>query len=247
MFHMKKVIIITYWALAVLLISLIVLSLGYTFSESLFIGAVFLPGAFFSIYFPERISRQGSIRDIIFAMSGTIVAEIFLILSAHFVILEMRNDFTSVGIDYFDLPGILVNPVFIMVLTAAFAAGNYFIWRWLDRKYPSDDSKVTFVSERHRISLAKRDIIYVESNDTQTFVVDSDGKRYRNRTPISQWENLLGKHFVRIHRSYLVRRESVNEVRGDCVYVTGGAVLPLSRGYKDRAVGELLTDTAHHG
>ena len=93
MFHMKKVIIITYWALAVLLISLIVLSLGYTFSESLFIGAVFLPGVFFSIYFPERISRQGSVRDIIFAMSGTIVAEIFLILSAHFVILEMRNDF----------------------------------------------------------------------------------------------------------------------------------------------------------
>ena len=132
MFHMKKVIIITYWALAVLLISLIVLSLGYTFSESLFIGAVFLPGVFFSIYFPERISRQGSVRDIIFAMSGTIVAEIFLILSAHFVI-------------------------------------------------------------------------------------------------------------------HLVRRESVNEVRGDSVYITGGAALPLSRGYKDRAVGELLTDAAHHG
>ena len=228
MFRMKKVIIITYWALSVLLISLIVLSLGYTFSESLFIGAVFLPGVFFSIYFPERISRQGSVR-------------------VHFVILEMRNDFTSVGIDYFDLPGILVNPVFIMVLISAFAAGNFFIWRWLDRKYPSEDSKVTFVSERHRISLAKRDIIYVESNDTQTFVVGSDGKRYRNRTPISQWENLLGKHFVRIHRSYLVRCESVNEVRGDSVYVTGGAVLPLSRGYKDRAVGELLTDAAHHG
>ena len=39
---MKKVIIVAYWAIAVLLISLIVLSLGYTFSESLFIGAVFL-------------------------------------------------------------------------------------------------------------------------------------------------------------------------------------------------------------
>ncbi len=54
---------------------------------------------------------------------------------------------------------------------------------------------------------------------------------------------ILSAHFV-IH---LVRRESVNEVRGDSVYITGGAVLPLSRGYKDQAVGELLTDAAHHG
>ena len=122
----------------------------------------------------------------LYVITGTLVAEIFLVLSAHFIIVEMRNDFASVCTDYFDLPGILVNPVFIMVLISAFAAGNFFIWRWLDRKYPSEDSKVTFVSERHRISLAKRDIIYVESNDTQTFVVGSDGKRYRNRTYIAR-------------------------------------------------------------
>lgn len=157
-----------------------------------------------------------------------------------------RNDFASVYTDYFDLPGILVNPVFIMVLIVAFAAGNFFIWKWLEKKFPSDNGKVTFVSERHKVSLAKNEIEYVESNDTQTFVVDGGGKRYRNRTPISQWENLLGKDFIRIHRSYLVRRGAVNEVRGDSVYVSSGAVLPLSRGYKDRVVAEFVSDNSVH-
>ena len=231
---MKKVIIVAYWAIAVLLISLIVLSLGYTFSESLFIGAVFLPGAFFSIYFPERISRQGSVKDLVYVLTGTLVAEIFLILSTHFIILEMRNDFDVVGIDYFDLPGILVNPVFIIVIIAAFAAGNYFIWKWLERKYPDMDGKVTFVSERRKVTLMKNEIEYVESNDTQTFVVACDGRRYRNRTPISQWESLLGGQFMRIHRSYLVRRDAVTEVVPDSVSVKCGAVLPVLRGYKDK-------------
>ena len=239
---MKKVIIVAYWAIAVLLISLIVLSLGYTFSESLFIGAVFLPGAFFSIYFPERISRQGSVKDWVYVLTGTLVAEIFLILSAHFIILEMRNDFDIVGIDYFDLPGILVNPVFIIVIITAFAAGNFFIWKWLERKFPSMEGKVIFVSERRKVSLAKNEIEYVESNDTQTLVVTFDGKGYRNRTPISQWESLLGGQFVRIHRSYLVRRDAVREVMPDSVSVKSGAVLPVSRGYKDRAVALLSSN-----
>lgn len=239
---MKKVIIVAYWAIAVLLISLIVLSLGYTFPESLFIGAVFLPGAFFSIYFPERISRQGSVKDWVYVLTGTLVAEIFLILSAHFIILEMRNDFDIVGIDYFDLPGILVNPVFIIVIITAFAAGNFFIWKWLERKFPSTEGKVTFVSERRKVSLAKNEIEYVESNDTQTLVVTFDGKGYRNRTPISQWESLLGGQFVRIHRSYLVRRDAVKEVMPDSVSVKSGAVLPVSRGYKDRAVALLSSN-----
>ena len=95
---MKKVIISGYWTIAVLLISLVVLSLGYTFPESLFIAATFLPGAFFSLYFPERISRSGSVKDTLYVVAGILVVEISLILSAHFVILEMRNDFNA-GVD----------------------------------------------------------------------------------------------------------------------------------------------------
>ena len=61
---MKKVIISSYWTIAVLLISLVVMSLGYTFPESLFIAATFLPGAFFSLYFPENFFREPFSRSI---------------------------------------------------------------------------------------------------------------------------------------------------------------------------------------
>lgn len=230
---MKKVIISGYWTIAVLLISLVVLSLGYTFPESLFIAATFLPGAFFSLYFPERISRSGGVKDILYVVAGILVVEISLILSAHFVILEMRNDFNA-GVDFFELPDILVNPVFILVVIAAFASGNFFLWKKLEQKYPDMEGKVTFVSERRKVTLCKNEIDYIESNDTQTFVVANTGCRYRNRTPISQWESLLGTSFVRIHRSYLVRKDAVKDVLADSVSLAGGSVLPVSRSYRDK-------------
>ena len=79
-------------------------------------------------------------------------------------------------------------------------------------------------------------------NPKQALVVTFDGKGYRNRTPISQWESLLGGQFVRIHRSYLVRRDAVKEVMPDSVSVKSGAVLPVSRGYKDRTVALLSSN-----
>lgn len=236
---MKKVIVSCYWTIAVLLISMLVLSLGYTFPESLFIAATFLPGAFFSVYFPEKISRSGSVKDILYVVAGILVVEFALILSAHFIILEMRYDFNAY-VGYFEPPGILVNPVFIMIVIVAFAAGNFSLWKWLGKKYPDSEGKITFVSERHKVTLGRNRIDYVESNDTQTFVVTDDGHRYRNRTPISQWESLLGTSFVRIHRSYLVRRDAVREVLADSISLTGGAVLPVSRSYRGRAL-ELLS------
>ena len=78
-------------------------------------------GGFFSLYFPERISRSGGVKDILYVVAGILVVEISLILSAHFAILEMRNDFNA-GVDFFELPDILVNPVFILVVIAAFAS-----------------------------------------------------------------------------------------------------------------------------
>lgn len=242
---MKNLVIVAYWATAVMLISFIVLSLGYTFPEALFIGAVFLPGAFFSVYFHEKVFRQKSVKNIVYVLTGMVVAEILLILSAHFLILEMRGDLGFTGIDYFDLPDILVNPVFIIVLISAFAAGNFFIWRWLESKSPEKDGNVTFISDRHKVTLPRNWIEYIESNDTLTFVVDNDGRRYKNRTPISSWENILGSSFLRIHRSYIVRTNAVESVMQNSISLYSGTELPVSRGYKDRVAG-ILADCIYH-
>lgn len=58
---------------------------------------------------------------------------------------------------------------------------------------------------------------------------------------ISQWENLLGSDFLRIHRSYLINLSVSTLASLDTVNV-GGVLLPVSRKYKD-AVRRYLGDS----
>ena len=76
------------------------------------------------------------------------------------------------------------------------------------------------------------DILYVESNDTVTNVVLAGGKRFRNKTSISRWEDILGEPFIRVHRSYLVRKDAIDEVTSESVKL-GQLSLPLSRSHRD--------------
>ena len=78
----------------------------------------------------------------------------------------------------------------------------------------------------------------MESNDSTTTVVAAGGRRFRNITPISQWEAILKPHFLRIHRSYLVNKDAITRVDGDLLYVDD-IELPISRKYKDTVVNSL--------
>ena len=53
------------------------------------------------------------------------------------------------------------------------------------------------------------------------------------QTGISQWENLLGKDFIRVHRSYLVRKELIQETLYDSLTLADGTSIPVSRKYRD--------------
>ena len=65
-----------------------------------------------------------------------------------------------------------------------------------------------------------------------------DGQSYRNKTGITQWENLLGEGFLRIHRSYLVNRALAEPDTPDTVRI-GEISLPVSRKYRDRVQDSL--------
>lgn len=78
-------------------------------------------------------------------------------------------------------------------------------------------------------------MLYVESNDDITTVIATGGRRFRNKTPISQWEAILSPHFIRIHRSYLVNMTAITRVDGDLLYVED-IELPISRKYRDAVV-----------
>ena len=230
---MRKLIMAVYWVAALFMISAVVRSLGYTFVESLFMASFFLPGVFLALYFHHRMSLDASRKplDMVYVGLAVIVLEILLTLSAHSVVLWMRGAFQDLE-RWSDMPDILVNPFFIVIVDTFFILLNGFLWSWLGRKFPDKEVSVTFFSDRSKVRVDVADILYVESNDTVTNVILAGGKRFRNKTSISRWEDILGEPFIRVHRSYLVRKDAIEEVTSDSVKL-GQLSLPLSRSHRD--------------
>ena len=226
---MKRFLIISYWVVSILLVAVVLTSLGYGFLEALFIGSMFFPGALAAKYFFPKVK---GVKDTVFLILGILAGEILLFLIAHFIILTFRQDLPGAVMEWPDIPHILTNPVFIAIILTALAAGSYFFESWLDRKRPTRPAPITFTSDRKPVTLPLEEILYVESNDDITTVIATGDRRFRNKTPISQWEAILSPHFLRIHRSYLVNKEAITRVDGDLLYIDG-IELPVSRKYKD--------------
>ena len=89
-----------------------------------------------------------------------------------------------------------------------------------------------FVELTAEVSLKKEDILYVESRDSEVWIVTRDGRQYRNKTGISQWENLLGPRFLRVHRSFLVNISDAALTAPDVISV-GKQEIPVSRKYRE--------------
>ena len=232
---MKRFLIISYWVVSILLVALVLTSIGYSFLEALFIGSMFLPGALAAKYF---FPKARGVKDTVFLVMGILATEILLFLVAHYIILTFRGNLPLPMWDWPDLPQILTNPVFIALILTTLAAGSYFFESWLDRKRPTKPAPITFTSDRKPVTLPLEEILYVESNDDITSVIATGGRRFRNKTPISQWEAILKPHFLRIHRSYLVNKEAITRVDGDLLYVDE-IELPVSRKYKDAVAKEI--------
>ncbi|MBQ9192503.1 MAG: LytTR family transcriptional regulator [Bacteroidales bacterium] len=226
---MKRFLIIFFWIVSILLVSIVLTSVGYRFLEALFIGSMFLPGALAAKYFFPKVR---GVKDTVFVTLGILVGEVLMFLIAHFSILTFRENLPGAVWEWPDIPHILTNPVFLAIILTALAAGSYFFESWLDRKRPSRPAPITFTSDRKPVTLPLEEILYVESNDDITTVIATGGRRFRNRTPISQWEAILGPRFLRIHRSYLVNKAAITRVDGDLLYVND-LELPISRKYKD--------------
>ena len=229
---MKHLLVISYWVFSVILVAAVLTSLGYRFPEALLIATMFLPGALAAKYFFPEVdfkNKWSGVKNTVFIVSGLLIAELFLFLMTHCFIMRFRNNLSG----WVDFPQILANPVFIAIILTALAAGSYFFELWLDRKLPAKPAPITFTSLRKPVTLPLEEILYVESNDDATTVVATGDRRFRNITPISQWEVILKPHFIRIHRSSLVNKDAITGIDVDLLYI-GDIQLPISRKYKDR-------------
>ena len=237
--RMKRFAVISYWVASVLLVAILLTSEGYRFLEALFIGTMFLPGALAAKFFLRKVDfkkRRAGIRDVTFIVLGILVAELLLFLFAHYYICRLRNP-SLVFYKWEEIPQILTNPVFIVLILTVLATGSHFFEAWLDRKKPEKPGRITFTSDRKPVTLSTEEILYVESNDDVTMVVATGDRRFKNKTSISQWEATLGPQFLRIHRSYLVNKAAINQVDVDLLSI-GDIQLPISRKYKEAVLQE---------
>lgn len=220
-----------YWAAGIVLVAAVLSSLSYTFAEALFMGTLFLPGALGLKYFLSRLSfadkRKGLFASLCL-MLAVLVGEFLLIVWGNIVLSRIHQEVGYIP----EVPDILVNPVFIALIIILLVGGDAMLCRWLARRFPTAEQPVTFISDRQPISLLQGDIRYIESNDTEVHIYATEGRCFRDKTPISQWENLLGKEFIRIHRSYLVNRSHIVSITPDAVHLTG-TTLPISRKYRE--------------
>lgn len=231
---------ILYWALSMLIAAVVVMSAGYSFQESLFMGSMFLPGAIAAKYFLPKVSfkkRSEGIQGVIYIVLAILVFEFLIIILANNLIQNQRH-ILEVGRRYnyndaykMPLPGILLNPFFISIIISVLALGGSLIDRWLTKKHPELETSITFCSERKKVTLLPSEILYVESCDTEVLIHASDGRALRNRTGISQWEALLGPGFIRIHRAFLVNARYAKLDSMDTVSVADNK-LPVSRKYQ---------------
>ena len=231
--RMKKgFIIVAYWLAAIILTATILMSLDYDIGHAVIMSLSFLPAAMALSFFLPKVEKTQEKKErvlgTIFIILGVMTMTFFFIylwqLLFAFVIDRARNT-------RWDMPSVLWNPVFVAAILAILSYGHYQLVKWLDKKFPSD-RPITFYSVYKKISLKKEDILYIESRDSEVWIYARDGQQYRNRTGISQWEDVLGPGFVRIHRSYLVNQTYASVSSPECVCVAGKE-LPISRKYKD--------------
>lgn len=229
---MKKVLLIVcYWIAAMLVTALLLVSLDYELDQAVLMSMTFLPSALALAYFLPKVdknrSRKDRILDTAYIILGVMSMAFFFIFLCQLFFHLTSDD----GSRVWDLPLMLRNPIFIAAILALLAYGHYLFATWLEKRYPST-KPITFNSDYRKVSLKKEDILYIESRDYEVLIVARDGQTYRNRNGITQWENLLGAGFLRIHRAFLVNINEATLTSPETVTVAGKE-LPVSRKYKD--------------
>ena len=221
-----------YWATSLLLLAVIICSTGYRFPEALMLSTSLLPFAMLLRQMIARVSftanRHKAVKSLLFILLFTLTMALLAIHLAHTAIRYIYHQIPTLG---HGIPPMLLNPVFLLSMLVLLTTGDYGLGRLLRRRLPEADETITFISDRQSTTLMRSEILYVESCDTEVWIHATDDRRFRNKTAISSWANLLGPEYLRIHRSYLVRLSACTGMDRDHVLL-GDVRLPVSRKYK---------------
>lgn len=216
----------SYWILAVFAVSLLLVGLDYSFGDSFFLGVLLVPGCLATRWLIPKIrSEKKHIRIIntVCIIAAILITDILLIIWYHIFRQESSLWFLSDA-----MSPMMLNPVFLGLIMAVIAYCDYLLSDYLRRRFKDEPKTITFTSEYRKVTLEISEVIYVESRDTEVWIHATNNRIFRNRTPITQWQNILEDGFIRIHRSYLVNQTFVESHDNETVTV-GSQPLPISR------------------
>lgn len=232
---MKYFITIGCWMVELALVASILVSMDYTFMQAMMLASMFLPVLLAMKYFLPQVKwerTRKSLTGIMCLFLSFLVLEYLLLMCCHTWIKSYIDE----------MPSVLLNPVFLTLLLAVLFVTDTAIGRQLDKRFGKTPSSITFYSDRKSVTLQTEQILYVESNDAETWVHTLDGERYRNKTTISQWEQILEDGFLRTHRSFIVNINYVTKAESDAVKLRDIAI-PVSRKYKEVVAAKITTTT----
>ena len=219
----------------ILLTALMLCSLDYTFMESCLLATLLLPGGIVIKFMLPKILLEPMntrIRNLVLLFITALIIEFLLIFIGHGILFSLKHPYYYEP--YFEpmVNNMIVNPIFLTLLLILFSGGDYLLDDYLSKHLKQAPKTITFTSDRKPVTILQADILYVESNDTEVWIHAADGQKYRNKTPISQWENMLGVEFIRIHRSFLVARAHIQKTDPDSVTLDNQETLPISKKYQ---------------
>ncbi len=213
-----------YWAAVTGVVALILTDVTATFGEAFFMAVMLLPGVLFAKYFSRDISfrnrRQGILNAVYFVIA--------------FLLIEYLSIATALWLmpDPEAPPGVLLNPLFLCLLPVSLLS----IERLLKLRFFAGDEPaeryITFTSDRQKVSLELDTILYIESRDEQVLVVTVSGQAWPTRMRISQWEAVLDRRFIRVHRAFIVNSRYITRFDAHAVYL-GERPIEISRKYRD--------------
>ena len=234
---MKQFLPVVWWLTATLVIAFVLVGLGYLFADALLLGVLFLPGMLTARYFVPQLSfenRRQGILDTVYLALAILGIEYLSLMLGHAVVL---------GAGEGGMPGLLLNPPFILLVLTALIAPEIALEKPLERRCPYARS-ISFVSDRRKITLDPAEISYVESNDSEVWIHTAGGLAYRTKTRISQWETQLDSRFLRIHRSFIVNTARIDRCCPAHVEI-GGMTIEISRKYREAARRRLTEQAAN--
>ena len=233
---MKALLSVIWWAVFTLVLACLFLSLSYRFDEALFIATLYLPGIFALRFLMPQLPTKTKVDSewdedegplvarkwvaYVVLFSAVILLDELLIFLAHLIVLAPPENPFSVS-----TPVLIYNPVLSIIILGA----GYCSFLLLERvKEPT----ITFTSDRQKVSVLIDSISYIESRDKEVYVHLADGTAYRNKTPITHWESILGSGFLRVHRAYLVNANRIKQTTPDALLVDADRI-PVSRTYRE--------------